>query len=69
VCGHCKKKQPAVKQMSIRRLPPVLCLHIKRFEHAAGSSRVLRKLQGQLVFSTAQLDLSPFMTPTILRAR
>ena len=31
---RCKGCQTAVKQMSIRRLPPVLCLHVKRFEHS-----------------------------------
>lgn len=30
---RCKECQRATKQMSIRCLPPVLCLHVKRFEH------------------------------------
>lgn len=33
VCGSCQRRQAAVKQLSIRRLPPVLALHVKRFEH------------------------------------
>ena len=33
VCGGCARPQHAVKQMSVHRLPPVLCLHVKRFEH------------------------------------
>jgi hypothetical protein len=33
VCSVCQRRQPAVKQLSVRRLPPVLTLHVKRFEH------------------------------------
>ncbi|GFR42682.1 hypothetical protein Agub_g3493, partial [Astrephomene gubernaculifera] len=33
VCSSCQRRQPAIKQLSIRRLPPVLALHVKRFEH------------------------------------
>ncbi len=49
VCGatacaprRCLARQQAVKQMSIARLPPVLALHIKRFEAGAGFVQVLR---------------------------
>ncbi|GAX78420.1 hypothetical protein CEUSTIGMA_g5862.t1 [Chlamydomonas eustigma] len=39
VCEKCCKRQEATKQLSIRRLPPLLTFHIKRFEHwTAGSS-------------------------------
>jgi len=69
VCSHCKRRQPAVKQMSIRRAPPVLCLHVKRFEHCPGSNRILRKLQAPLAFPTDTLDLHPFLTATILKQR
>ena len=37
VCGGCSRPQHAVKQMSVHRLPPVLCLHVKRFEHTVRS--------------------------------
>lgn len=37
VCGSCARPQHAVKQMSVHRLPPVLCLHVKRFEHTVRS--------------------------------
>lgn len=35
-CGACKKAQPCTKQMSLQRLPPVLCMHLKRFQHLLG---------------------------------
>ena len=28
-CSNCKKEQPATKQLSIKRLPPVLPIHLK----------------------------------------
>lgn len=36
VCDRCKTKQTALKQMSIRRLPLILSIHVKRFEQTDG---------------------------------
>lgn len=43
VCGGCGRPQHAVKQMSVHRLPPVLCLHVKRFEHTVRPLRLLMR--------------------------
>ena len=82
-CSHCMERQPALKQMSIRRLPPVLCVHLKRFEHAGGpgvggrgragsashGARYPRKLHTRLSFPLDQLDLEPFVSASVLRER
>jgi hypothetical protein len=36
MCDRCKTKQTAMKQMSIRRLPLILSLHVKRFKQTDG---------------------------------
>ena len=51
VCARCQTRRPAVKQMSIRRLPPVLCLHLKRFEHTVRQMTKLGKLYHVKLFS------------------
>ena len=38
-CGTCGTRQPGTKHMCVDRLPPVLCLHIKRFSHAGGAAK------------------------------
>ncbi|EIE26303.1 hypothetical protein COCSUDRAFT_58843 [Coccomyxa subellipsoidea C-169] len=63
-CERCRLQQRAVKQMSIRRLPPVLCLHVKRFEHMG----VGKKLNTPLLFS-AHLDVRPYLSSTVLQKR
>lgn len=65
-CGACGSTEAALKQMSIRRLPPVLCLHVKRFHHGGGART--RKLDVPLRFPLAGLDMSPFTTSEVLRA-
>ncbi|RKP27197.1 hypothetical protein SYNPS1DRAFT_13043, partial [Syncephalis pseudoplumigaleata] len=40
-CGKCgNNSQSATKQMSIRRLPPVLSFQFKRFEHSQNASKI-----------------------------
>mmetsp|Transcript_40273 Transcript_40273/g.101940 ORF Transcript_40273/g.101940 Transcript_40273/m.101940 type:complete len:693 (-) Transcript_40273:252-2330(-) len=68
VCDRCQSQQQAVKQMSIRRLPPVMCLHIKRFEHRRLNG-VAAKVDTPLVFPVDSLDMAPFTSSAVLRAR
>ncbi|KAJ8112198.1 hypothetical protein OPT61_g5385 [Boeremia exigua] len=55
-CRNCDSPQNAIKQLSIKRLPPVLSIHLKRFEHAkAQSSKIETKVNFPM-----KLDLSPY---------
>ena len=52
-CGACGGNREATKQLSVQKLPPVLCLHIKRFEHSlggAGGRAEGRKLDTHVAF-------------------
>ncbi|OCK99419.1 ubiquitin carboxyl-terminal hydrolase-like protein 22 [Cenococcum geophilum 1.58] len=58
-CQNCDStQQNATKQLSIKRLPPVLPIHLKRFEHSKSSSS---KLETKIKFSI-RLDLYPYTT-------
>ena len=50
-CGKCKKHRKSIKNMSIQRWPPILCLHIKRFQGG------VKKLSTKVRFPTVGLDL------------
>lgn len=52
--------------MSVRRLPPVLCLHLKRFEQLHGQNA--RKLEAPVRFPTT-LDMEPYTSHAILARR
>ncbi|KAF2743707.1 ubiquitin carboxyl-terminal hydrolase 2 [Sporormia fimetaria CBS 119925] len=58
-CQKCKARQGATKQLSVRRLPPVLCIHLKRFEHSKSTSS---KIETRLSFPLT-LDIYPYTTP------
>ncbi|XP_059658276.1 ubiquitin C-terminal hydrolase 22 [Cornus florida] len=66
-CQNCQEKQDSLKQMSIRRLPLVLCLHIKRFEHSP-VKKVSKKIDRHLQFPFS-LDMSPYLSSSIVRKR
>lgn len=56
-CDKCgKSSNDATKQLSIRKLPPVLCFQLKRFEHGATSSN---KIDNNVRFG-ATLNMAPF---------
>jgi ubiquitin carboxyl-terminal hydrolase 22/27/51 len=66
-CSACGSTAEALKQMSVRRLPHVLCFHIKRFEHGGAAQRP-RKLDVPLHFPLHRLDMEPFTTSAVLRS-
>lgn len=57
-CSNCKKKQRSTKRFWIRRLPKVLCLHIKRFRW---NSYYRTKIDLRIHFPINALDLSKFV--------
>ncbi|KAL4420926.1 hypothetical protein ABPG77_001409 [Micractinium sp. CCAP 211/92] len=69
VCDRCASGRHAVKQLSLRRLPPLLVFHAKRFEHAGGLRAVAKKLDTYLSFPLRDLDMRPYLASTVLRSR
>ncbi|CUA77974.1 ubiquitin carboxyl-terminal hydrolase 22/27/51 [Rhizoctonia solani] len=56
-CDKCEKSSnDATKQLSIRKLPPVLCFQLKRFEVGAASSNKI----DHVVRFGATLNMAPF---------
>ncbi|KAL1932778.1 hypothetical protein VTP01DRAFT_8456 [Rhizomucor pusillus] len=55
-CGKCGNTfQEATKQLSIKRLPPVLSFQLKRFEHRASASKIETKIKFPV-----DLDMTPY---------
>ncbi|CAM9102070.1 unnamed protein product [Phaeothamnion confervicola] len=57
-CSRCKALRNARLKMDIWRLPPVLAIHLKRFQYTTYSRRKLRNL---VRFPVHGLDLSPYI--------
>ncbi|KAH6792284.1 ubiquitin-specific protease 22 [Perilla frutescens var. hirtella] len=66
-CENCQEKQDALKQMSLKKLPLVLCLHIKRFEHSP-IRKMSRKIDRHLQFPFS-LDMRPYLSSSIVKKR
>jgi len=65
-CNSCKSKQPATKQFWIRRLPTVLCLHIKRFRWSAYART---KIDTFIEFPLSGLDMSGYLLKNLSGTR
>jgi ubiquitin carboxyl-terminal hydrolase 22/27/51 len=68
-CARCGGPELGSKQMSLLRLPPVLCLHLKRFRHhrgGGGAVAVGTKTDLHVSFPLDALDLTPYCAPTLL---
>lgn len=70
-CVICGCRQEAMKQMSIRTLPPIVCFHFKRFEQSFANVRrsEMVKIDSAVEFPADGLDLSAFQTSEILSRR
>ncbi|KAG8381941.1 hypothetical protein BUALT_Bualt05G0025000 [Buddleja alternifolia] len=66
-CENCQEKQDALKQMSLKKLPLVLCLHIKRFEHSP-TRKMSRKIDRHLKFPFS-LDMRPYLSSSLVKKR
>ncbi|OBZ81870.1 Ubiquitin carboxyl-terminal hydrolase 22 [Choanephora cucurbitarum] len=55
-CSKCGNTfQEATKQLSIKRIPPVLSIQLKRFEHGTSTSKIETKIKFPV-----ELDLTPY---------
>lgn len=60
-CSKCKEFRVQTKRMSLWRLPPVMIIHLKRFQF---TTTMRRKLRDLVVFPTEGLDLSRILAPS-----
>lgn len=58
LCPNCKKKQKSTKRFWIRRLPNVLCLHLKRFRW---NNYLRTKLETFVEYPLRSLDMSQYV--------
>lgn len=67
-CGHCKCKMPATKKLQIWKLPPILIVHLKRFNFV---NNKWVKSQKVVNFPYKNFDPTPYLASvpqeTILR--
>lgn len=66
ICGNCKSKQRSTKKFWIRRLPRVLCLHIKRFRWSPYSRT---KIDTHVSFPLSGLDMSSYLLSNLHETR
>ncbi|EAU90391.2 ubiquitin carboxyl-terminal hydrolase 4 [Coprinopsis cinerea okayama7 len=61
-CPQCKTKRRASKTLSLARLPPILLIHLKRFE---ANGRFSDKIDTFVEFPMKSLDLTNYMPPPL----
>jgi len=65
-CPNCKQKQRSTKRFWIRRLPNVLCLHLKRFRW---TNFFRTKLDNYIEFPVNGLDMSQYVLSNMHETR
>jgi ubiquitin carboxyl-terminal hydrolase 22/27/51 len=58
-CENCGTYETATKQLSLKTLPMIACIHLKRFEHTVLNKR--KKIHNVIRFPE-QIDLTPYTT-------
>ncbi|RMD39332.1 hypothetical protein DV735_g5791, partial [Chaetothyriales sp. CBS 134920] len=59
-CRNCEAPQPASKRVRIRKLPAILCLHVKRFGMKISNGSLMQeKYEGRIDFPLV-LDMAPY---------
>lgn len=66
MCHSCKKKQRSTKKFWIRRLPNVLCLHLKRFRWSMFHRQ---KVETFVEFPTQGLDMNTYILNNLHETR
>lgn len=66
MCASCRRRRKSVKSLAVHRFPPVLVIHLKRFQYDASSREKLGIAVDVPVSST--LDLAPYTTPGALHS-
>ncbi|CED84224.1 cysteine proteinase [Phaffia rhodozyma] len=62
-CGKCGLvSSDSTKQLSIKKIPPVLCFQFKRFEHQPGSTSI--KVESPVRFPSS-IDMTPYLSQSI----
>lgn len=59
ICSGCRKRRKSEKSLAVHRFPPVLVIHLKRFQYDSSSRE---KIQTTVDFPISGLDLSPYST-------
>jgi len=61
-CSKCRQtSHEATKRLSIRKLPPVLSIQFKRFEHRSADRSAARKIEARVRFP-AKINMAPYTT-------
>lgn len=62
-CTGCGGSASATKQLSLYRLPPVLCIQLKRFEHTSSAAKIDTKVRFPLVLDVRQFSTAEIRAP------
>lgn len=59
-CGQCQSYQESTKRLSMKKLPIVICFHLKRFEHSKKSKKI-----STFIPFPEELNMAPFMASRV----